>query len=64
MKDVSIKGTIIELDDEKLLHGVFRDITDQKERERELRRERKRFQEIFNNVNDAIYLHKLTDEGQ
>ncbi|MFW6111042.1 MAG: PAS domain S-box protein, partial [Thermoproteota archaeon] len=43
--------------------GVVRDVTERMEKERELRQERKRFREIFNNANDAIYLHELTEEG-
>ncbi len=44
--------------------GTLRDITERKKREKELKRERKKFREIFNNANDAIYLHELTDEGR
>ncbi|MFO8050358.1 MAG: PAS domain S-box protein [Thermoplasmatota archaeon] len=43
--------------------GIGRDITEKKEIEQKLRKDRKRFQEIFNNTNDAIYLHELTKEG-
>ncbi len=43
--------------------AVSRDTTERKEMEEELQRERKRFQEIFNNANDAIYLLELTEEG-
>ncbi|OKY77093.1 MAG: Signal transduction histidine kinase with PAS and PocR sensory domain, partial [Candidatus Methanohalarchaeum thermophilum] len=39
------------------------DITERKRVEKKLKKERKRFQEIFNNANDAIYLHDLTEEG-
>ncbi len=42
---------------------IGRDITKQKEKEEELRKERKRFLKIFNNANDAIYVHELDEEG-
>ncbi len=48
---------------EKVVQCNIRDVTERKKREEELQRERKRFRKIFNNVNDAIYLHELTEEG-
>ncbi|MFP4185364.1 MAG: PAS domain S-box protein, partial [Thermoplasmata archaeon] len=33
------------------------------EKDQVLKRERKKFKEIFNNANDAMYLHELTEEG-
>ncbi|MFW6064776.1 MAG: PAS domain S-box protein, partial [Candidatus Natronoplasma sp.] len=42
---------------------IFEDISEKEEREQKLRKERKKFQEIFNNANDAIYLYELTEEG-
>ncbi len=59
--EVNLKS--IELLGEERILASVRDITYRKEREEEIQRERKRFQEIFNNSNDAIYLHKLTEEG-
>ncbi|OKY78746.1 MAG: Signal transduction histidine kinase containing PAS domain [Candidatus Methanohalarchaeum thermophilum] len=41
-----------------------RDISGRKKREKEIQRERKRFREIFNNANDAIYLHELTEDNE
>ncbi|MFP4142342.1 MAG: PAS domain S-box protein [Thermoplasmata archaeon] len=43
--------------------AVNRDITESKEKDQVLKRERKKFKEIFNNANDAMYLHELTEEG-
>ncbi|MFP4001436.1 MAG: PAS domain S-box protein [Thermoplasmata archaeon] len=45
------------------LLGTMVDISERKEKEKKLQRERKKFEEIFNNANDAIYLHRLTEEG-
>jgi len=63
LKDVAIKANLIETGDRTLVQGVFRDITDRKQRREKLQRERKRFREIFNNANDAIYLHELNEKG-
>ncbi len=51
------------IDHETFVLAVVRDITDRKEKEHRLRKERKKFRKIFNNANDAVYLHELTDEG-
>ena len=42
--------------------GLIRDITERLEAERELAEREKKFRAIFNNANDAIYLHKHTEE--
>lgn len=44
--------------------SVVADISERKQVERTLRHNEKKFREIFNNANDAIYLHKLTEEGR
>jgi len=43
--------------------GVGRNITDRKKAEKALIRSEKKFREIFQNVNDAIYLHGLDSDG-
>ncbi len=48
---------------EKVLQCNIREISERKKRKEKLQKEKKRFQEIFNNVNDAIYLHELTEDG-
>ncbi|HMA61293.1 MAG TPA: PAS domain S-box protein [bacterium] len=40
---------------------VFRDVTEQYEMRQALYRSEKKYREIFNNANDAIFLHKLTN---
>jgi len=42
---------------------IFEDVSERKEKEQKLRKERKKFQEIFNNANDAIYLNEITEYG-
>ncbi|WGI18009.1 PAS domain S-box protein [Methanonatronarchaeum sp. AMET-Sl] len=48
---------------EEVVQCNIRDISNRKEKEKELRIERKRFKEIFNKANDAIYLHELTEDN-
>ncbi|MFW5933043.1 MAG: PAS domain S-box protein [Candidatus Hadarchaeota archaeon] len=48
---------------QEVLQCNVREISKRKESERKLRRERRRFEEIFNNANDAIYLHELEENG-
>lgn len=43
--------------------AIVDDVTGQERLERSLKKSEKKFREIFNNVNDAIYLHELTEEG-
>ena len=42
---------------------VFRDVTEEYEMRLALYRSEKKYREIFNNANDAIFLHKLSDDG-
>ena len=55
------------LKEEEKIHGVvaiMRDITERKKAERELRQKEKKYRQIFNKANDAMYLHGLTEEGK
>ncbi|MGC9307351.1 MAG: PAS domain S-box protein [Thermoplasmatota archaeon] len=50
------------LDDGGLI-CVVRDISQQKRAQQELKESEKKYREIFHNANDAMYLHRLTDDG-
>jgi len=55
------------LKEKEEIHGVvaiIRDITERKEAERKLRQKEKKYRQIFNKANDAMYLHGLTEEGK
>lgn len=43
--------------------SINRDITDRVEAKKKLKQSEKKFRQIFNNANDALYLHELTGEG-
>ena len=43
--------------------GIIRDVTERRQMERELRKREKKFRTIFNNANDALYLHEVNDDG-
>lgn len=58
--EISLKR--IEINDEVRIIAMKRDITKRIQAEKEIKKEKKRFQEIFNNANDAILLHELTEE--
>ncbi|MCF7891146.1 PAS domain S-box protein [Candidatus Bipolaricaulota bacterium] len=63
--DVSISTAPLK-DDEgrvKRIMSFVEEITLKKQLERSLKDSERKFREIFNHANDAIYLHELTDEG-
>jgi PAS domain S-box-containing protein len=45
------------------LQGTTRDITERKQAQQQLEEREKKYREIFDNANDAMYLHTLTDDG-
>ncbi|MFP4642110.1 MAG: PAS domain S-box protein [Dehalococcoidia bacterium] len=59
-------SAILIRDDEgnpRYYQGILQDISDRKRVEQALSESEEKFREIFNNANDAIYLHDVTDEG-
>ncbi|MBS3820068.1 PAS domain S-box protein, partial [bacterium] len=63
--EVSISSAPVKDEDGKIvaIMSYVAEITERKKIERLLRENEKKFREIFNKANDAIYLHKLTEEG-
>ncbi len=55
IKDVAIKASTFELEGQKMILGIFRDITEQKRMEEALDRERDLFHTLMNNIPDRIY---------
>lgn len=61
---VEITSHYIEHEGEEYEFAFSRDISDRDGTREEFEKsEKKKFQEIFNNANDAMYLHELTEEG-
>ena len=48
IRDVSVNGTIFELNGRKLIQGIFRDITERKQAEQKLQEAEKRYHALFN----------------
>ncbi len=53
LRDVSIKANIIDVGGKKFLHGVFRDVTEKRKVEEEIRKSEKRFHTLFKRMPDA-----------
>ena len=57
IKDVAVKANIFELQGEKMLQGIFRDITENKQAEEAVRESQQKFERLFmNNPEAADYL--------
>ena len=54
IKDVAIKASIFELEGQKMILGIFRDITEQKRAEEALRQAEENFRAVAENANDGI----------
>jgi PAS domain S-box-containing protein len=59
-----ISTSLIDMGREPLVLVSILDITERKKAEKILAEREKKYRKIFNNTNDAMYLHKVTDEGQ
>jgi len=64
IRDVEVYSGPIRLQGRDLLYSIVHDISDRIRAERELIESGEKFREIFNNINDAIYLYPLTGQGQ
>jgi len=57
IKDVAVKANVFELQGEKMLEGIFRDITENKQAEEAVRESHQKFERLFmNNPEAADYL--------
>ncbi|MBI3406555.1 MAG: PAS domain S-box protein, partial [Acidobacteria bacterium] len=54
-----VAGEIFELEGQKCLLGVLRDVTEQLRATEALRRSEERYRDLFENANDIIYTHDL-----
>ena len=54
-RDVAIKANILEFKDKKLIQGIFRDITEQKEAERKIRESEEKYRTLVENLPQKIF---------
>jgi PAS domain S-box-containing protein len=56
---VDITGSAIEYAGKKVIQGIFRDITEQKRTEEELREAQKRFEDVLNSLDSLVYVIEM-----
>jgi PAS domain S-box-containing protein len=59
---VEISGSTVTVDDDAYRIAIARDLTERKERERDLRESRETFEGLFHGINDAVFVHDV--DGQ
>ncbi|HMA61128.1 MAG TPA: PAS domain S-box protein, partial [bacterium] len=64
LKEISVIPIFNDKDEVEYVLENVRDVTERKKAKQALAKREKMYREIFNNANDAMYLHKITDEGK
>ncbi len=57
IKDIHVIAKVIELSGKKYFQSIWRDITERKKTERKLKESEEKFKALFENTNDAIFIH-------
>lgn len=63
VRDVYVTVKMVKSSDKRnnMVYGTIQDITERKNIENELKESEEKFREVFNNANDAMFLHKVKD---
>ncbi|WP_051569143.1 PAS domain S-box protein [Alkaliphilus transvaalensis] len=61
IRDVEVNSSPIEINNIRFLHTIIHDITENTKKEELLRKSEKKYQQLFNNVNDILLLFSLED---
>ena len=56
IRNVDVYSSPIEIGDRKLLHSIIYDITENKIKEKEIRKNKEKYYKLFNNIDDAIFM--------
>jgi len=56
IKEVAIKANLLHIGDRKLLQGIFRDISEQKQAEKALKESEEKYRTLFGKASQAIYV--------
>jgi PAS domain S-box-containing protein len=62
LRRVEVRAAVLELDGRKVVHGVFRDVTERLEVESALRESEERYRLLFNGITDAVFVHGIRDD--
>ncbi|MFB6123162.1 MAG: PAS domain S-box protein [Haloferacaceae archaeon] len=60
---VEINASLLRTGDERLVLGIFRDVTERKRQERRLREIQRQYETVFENTQDALFLVDVDDAG-
>jgi PAS domain S-box-containing protein len=62
LKDVAIKANLIELGGKKFLQGIFRDVTERKDIENELKKSEERYRFLVDNIDEIVLIISKTGD--
>ena len=63
VRDVQINSNTIELNNKEYLYIIIHDITDKIQAIHHLDESRRKYKMLFNNINDAIFVHSIYEDG-
>jgi PAS domain S-box-containing protein len=62
IRDVTIKATIIQFKGERMMQGIFRDVTDERKAQETVRQTKQNFETFFDNIDDFLFV--LDEQGR